>query len=102
MHRATNIDRAVAIPCQICWFDESCCNARTKELTVPGAMISVRDLAGILAAQDFLHAPPDSAKCLPVPACRKCVALIPVSLHFLRIPVSRAHPLNQFRVDPVT
>src|SRR5205823_3040919 len=101
VHGASDVDGSTAISGQAGGFHNAGCHTRSKQFSIPGAVIFGRRGAGVLAGQHLLYALLDELKGLPVAACSHGVALIPVGFDAIGVPVPRANALDQFGTDTV-
>src|SRR3990167_8576534 len=76
VHRAANVNRAVAITGKVYSLQYARRNTWAKQLAIPCPMIAVGNGSGVFAAQNPFDALPDALECLPVATSGQRVALI--------------------------
>jgi len=79
MHRLSHIDLTVAVACEIGWLQQADGDARREQLSIPRAVVCVRDLSWISPLQNFAEAFLHSLKGLPVAARSHGVPLFAVA-----------------------
>src|ERR1700689_1533184 len=86
MHRLADIDLAVAVAREIGGLQQADRDARREQLSIPHAVVRVRDLSWIFPLQDLAEALLHSLKGLPVAPRRHGVPLFAIALVSFRIP----------------
>src|SRR5208282_6044723 len=93
---------AVAVAREIGGLQQADGDARREQLSIPRAVVRVRDLSRIFSLQNFAEAFLHGLKGLPVAARRHCVPLIEVALVSFRIPPPAADAFDESGRDAVS
>src|ERR1700723_2829624 len=101
MHRLADIDLAVAVAREIGGFQQADGDARREQLSIPRAVVRVRDLSRIFALQNFAEAFLHGLKGLPVAPRRHGVSLFAVTLVSFWIPGPAADAFDESGRDAV-
>src|SRR5271155_5385523 len=95
MHRLADIDLAVAVAREIGGFQQADGDAGGEQLSIPRAVVRIRDLSRIFSLQNFAEAFLYRLKGLPVAARSHAVPLIAVALVSFRVPPPSADALDE-------
>ena len=101
VHRLADIDLAVAIAGEIGGLQQADGDARREQLSIPRAVVHVRDLSRIFPIQNFAEAFLHGLKGLPVAPRRHGVSLFAIALIGFRIPSAAADAFDKSGRDAV-
>ena len=99
--RAPQKHGIVAVARQNGSFDQASDDARLKQFAIPVPVGLADQSTGTAAADDFPYRLPHKPECLPVTSCGQRIEASPVDVQVVRVPVTRAHPVDHLRCDAV-